>query len=364
MDVHHQTRSQTSVAPIDSERASIAMRLVMMCGEFIKAGEPQKALEAYHHARDILDGLAASQKHNVDLGFTLSLLHRRIGDLMRAQGDLEGAKEAYQSSLAIAERLASFHPGNEELQRNRSEALAALSMVSGTFGFGSKLDCAIKRLEGFPSLHEALASATNSRVEVPAPVDVEASATERRVAAPSFELPHEVRDRIASTDLTGQLIHSIPRRMRVGALETVEVRIPRRQGADAITVRLRAPESGFLIFPLSPETCWTDEAKGAGDDYASWRWSLMPQRRGNSCLLLIIAAQTLDANGMTAEAALPDQVIKVHVRLNFGRTVRKVAGWGLLMLAGCALNAWGRELYPRALEAVGWLWGLLGRWSL
>ena len=29
---------------------------------------------------------------------------------MRAQGDLEGAKEAYQSSLAIAERLASFIP--------------------------------------------------------------------------------------------------------------------------------------------------------------------------------------------------------------------------------------------------------------
>ena len=364
MDVHHQTRSQTGVAPIDSERASIAMRLVMMCGEFIKAGEPQQALEAYHHARDILDGLAASQKHNVDLGLTLSLLHRRIGDLMRAQGDLEGAKEAYQSSLAIAEHLASFHPGNEELQRNRSEALAALSMVSGTFGFGSKLDCAIKRLEGFPSLHEALASATNSRVEVPAPVDVEASATERRVAAPSFELPHEVRDRIAPTDPTGQLIHSIPRRMRVGALETVEVRIPRRQGADAITVRLRAPAGGFLIFPLSPETCWTDEAKGAGEDHASWRWSLMPQRRGKARLLLIIAAQTLDANGMTAEAALPDQVIKVHVRVNFGRTVRKVAGWGLLILAGCALNAWGRELYPPALEAVGWLWGLLDRWSL
>ena len=360
MDVHHQTRSQTSVAPIDSERASIAMRLVMMCGEFIKAGEPQKALEAYHHARDILDGLAASQKHNVDLGLTLSLLHRRIGDLMRAQGDLEGAKEAYQSSLAIAERLASFHPGNEELQRNRSEALAALSTVSGTFDFGPKLDCAIKRLEGFPSLHEALASATNSRVEVPAPAaDVEASATERRVAAPSHELPHEVRGRIA-----GQLIHSIPRRMRVGALETVEVRIPRRQRADAITVRLRAPDGGFLIFPLSPETCRTDEATGAGEDYASWRWSVMPQRRGKARLVLIIAAQTLDANGMTAEAALPDQVIKVHVRVNFGRTVRKVAGGGLLILAGGALNAWGRELYPPALEAVGWLWGLLERWSL
>ena len=337
----------------------MAMRLVMMCGEFLKAGEPQKALEAYHHARNILDGLAASQKHNVDLGLTLSLLHRRIGDLMRAQGDLEGAKEAYQSSLAIAERLASFHPGNEELQRNRSEALAALSTLSGAFGFGSKLDCAIKRLEGFPSLQEALASATNSRVEAPAP-DVEASATGRRVAASSFELPHEVRDRIASTDATGQLIHSIPRRMRVGALETVEVRIPRRQGADAITVRLRAPEGGFLIFPLSPEMCWTDETTGDRDDYASWRWSVMPQRRGKARLLVIISAQTLDANGVAAEAALPDQVIKVYVRVN--STVRKVVGWGLLMAAGSALGAWGRELYPVALDALGRVSGLLDKW--
>ena len=74
-------------------------------------------------------------------------------------------------------------------------------------------------------------------------------------------------------------------------------------------MRLRAPEGGFLIFPLSPETCWTDEAKGDGNDYASWRWNVTPQRRGRA--RLHISAQTLDANGMTAEAALPDQVIKV-----------------------------------------------------
>ena len=85
---------------------------------------------------------------------------------------------------------------------------------------------------------------------------------------------------------------------------------------------------------------------------------------GRARLLLIISAQTLDATAWRPRPPSPDQVIKVHVRLNFGRTVRKVAGWGLLMLAGCALNAWGRELYPPALEAVGWLWGLLGRWSL
>jgi hypothetical protein len=357
MDVHHQTGSNGSLAPIDSECASIAMRLFLMCGEYIKAGEPQKALEAYHHARDILDGLASSQRHNVDLGLTLSLLHPNIGELIRARGDLGEAKEAYQSSLAIAERLDSFHPGNEEL--------TVLSTVSDTIGFEPKLDRAVKRLKGFPSLCEALASATDSRTEAPAPAtEVEASAAERPVVEPPRELPLEVRDRAAPDDLPGQFIHNIPRRMRVGALETVEVRIPRCQGDDAITVLLRAPEGGFLIDPLSPETCWTTEAKGDGNEYASWRWSMTPQRRGKVPLRLIISARTLDANGMTAEAALPDQVIMVSVRGDHGRTARRVAGWGLLMLTGGALNAWSRELYPPALEAVGRLWELLARWSL
>ena len=291
MDVHHQTGSDGSLAPIDSECAAIAMRLVLMCGEYIKAGQPQKALEAYHHARDILDGLASSQRHNVDLGLTLSLLHPNIGELMRARADLGEAKEAYQSTLAIVERLDSFDSGNEELRHNQAEALTALSTVSDTIGFEPKLDSAVKRLKGFPSLCEALASATDSRIEAPA-TEVEASAAERRVVEPPRELPLEVRDRVALDDLPGQFIHNIARRMRVGALETVEVRIARCQGDDAITVRLRAPEGGFLIDPLSPETCWTAEAKGDGNECASWRWSITPQRRGKVPLRLIISART------------------------------------------------------------------------
>ena len=101
------------------------------------------------------------------------------------------------------------------------------------------------------------------------------------------------------------------------------------------------------------------ESATQDQDFASWRWSVTPQRRGRARLHLIISAQTLDAKGVAAEAALPDQVIKVYVRVNYGRAVRKVAGWGLLMVAGGALSAWGRELYPAALDALGRVW-----WSL
>ena len=366
MAVLHRSESVSNIAPIDTERASIAMRLVTICGEFIKAGEPQKALVAYHHARDILDGLANSQKGNVDLGLTLSLLHRRIGDLMRARGDWGEAKDAYRSSLAIAERLAGFHPGNAELQRNLAEALSALSTVGDAIGFEPALDTAIKGLAGFSSLQQALVA--DGEVESAPPAAehlVEAPAAEGGVIGrPSLELPVEVRDRTASGDPTGQLIHNIPRKMRVGALEEVEVRIARRQEVDAMTMRLRAPGGGFLIEPLSAETCWTNKGQNPEpeeQDFANWRWRVTPLRRGQGRLHLIISAQTLDANRVAAEAALPDQVIKVNVRMNYGRTFRKVAGLGLLTVACGALGSWGRELYPAALDGLTRVWWLLAQ---
>jgi hypothetical protein len=200
---------------------------------------------------------------------------------------------------------------------------------------------------------------------------------------PVAEELRRLRSRSVLEDPTGRLVENIPRKMRIGALEKVEVRIARSdvegltarmtgagrlhrheiRVADAMTVRLRAPDGGFVIDPLSPETCWTHNAHQE-QDFASWRWSVTPQRRGRARLHLIISAQTLDAKGVAAEAALPDQVIKVYVRVNYGRAVRKVAGWALLMVAGGALSAWGRELYPAALEATGRLWGLLERLPL
>jgi hypothetical protein len=64
---------------------------------------------------------------------------------------------------------------------------------------------------------------------------------------------------------------------------------------------------------------------------------------------------------VAAEAALPDQVIKVTVRMNYGRTFRKVAGLGLLTVACGAPGAWGRELYPTTLDGLTRLWWLLAQ---
>jgi hypothetical protein len=136
-------------------RAAIAMALVKKGGEFLRDDQPQRALAAYRHARDILDGLSASQRDNTDLGLTLSLVYRKIGDAMCAQGDPDGAKDAYLSSLAIIEGLAKFHPDNAELLRHRAEALAALSAVSDARG--SPSDNVKELAPPLTSLREALA---------------------------------------------------------------------------------------------------------------------------------------------------------------------------------------------------------------
>jgi hypothetical protein len=375
MEVLDHCKSESRLAPTDNRRASIAMRLVTKGGEFLRAGEPQEALAAYRHARDVLDGLSGSQNDNADLGLTLSLVYRKIGDVMRIQDDLAGARQAYRSSLAILEGLARFHPDNVELQRHRTEALEALSMVNDAIE--SALGTSTKGPEGHPSLHDALERWAERRAAAPA---AERQVGEQVVAEmPVAEELRRTRSRAVVDDPTGRLVENIPRKMSVGALETVEVRIARSdvegltermtgrehlhrhevRVADAMIVRLRAPDGGFLIDPLSAETCWTHKAQTSGlqeHDFASWRWSITPQRRGKARLLLIISAQTLDATGITAEAALPDQMIRVYVRVDYGRAVRKVVGWGALTVAGGALGAWGRELYTPALEALARVW--------
>ena len=76
------------------------------------------------------------------------------------------------------------------------------------------------------------------------------------VAGHSREMSVEVKDRTASKDATVQLIDNVPRKMRVGSLERIEVRIARRQVSDAMTARLWAPDGGWLVSSISPIT-WT-----------------------------------------------------------------------------------------------------------
>ena len=162
----------------------------------------------------------------------------------------------------------------------------------------------------------------------------------------------------------GQLAENIPRAMRVGKTERVEVRIAKAaakaitEGLDgggpawqhdvvvtqAMSIRLRAPDGGFFIETVSPETQWIENHLGfASDDFASWRFLVTPQSRGRTRLQIVVSARTIGADGMAAETALPDQVVEVKVRTNYGRTAKRMLGWIVAAVAGGAMAKFGES---------------------
>jgi hypothetical protein len=163
----------------------------------------------------------------------------------------------------------------------------------------------------------------------------------------------------------GKVAENIPRAMRLGKTVRVEVRIakasirslegdlaganagPRAAGSSpkAMAVRIRAPDGGFYIETASPETLWIESNSGfADDDVASWRFLITPHERGWSALQIIASARSVGPDGLTAEAALPDQTVDVKVRRNPKRVLTKVMGWAIAALIGGLLAWFGRPV--------------------
>ncbi|MFZ4808578.1 MAG: Clp protease N-terminal domain-containing protein [Hyphomicrobiaceae bacterium] len=172
----------------------------------------------------------------------------------------------------------------------------------------------------------------------------------------------------------GQLIENVPRFMRVGVPEIVEVRIARADlqnvaiGLEgrgtpvrhdlvvtrAMSVKLRAPEGGMWIETASPETQWIESRPGLmSDDFASWRWTVLPERRGRARLQLVAAARTVGADGLAAETALPDQIIEVRVGVNYGRLASRWGGWAVAAILGGVLAKFGEDAFKLGMTLVG-----------
>lgn len=121
----------------------------------------------------------------------------------------------------------------------------------------------------------------------------------------------------------------------------------------AMCVRLRAPEGGFFIESASPETQWIESTLGLmSDDHASWRWTVTPRERGWKRLQLVVSARTVGADGLAAETALPDQVIDVKVRTNYGKAAMTAGTWVAAAIAGGLLAKFGEGAFIAAWQAA------------
>jgi hypothetical protein len=189
----------------------------------------------------------------------------------------------------------------------------------------------------------------------------------RELRAPtSAPAPAPARRRHPGAAVTGQLAENIPRRMRLAVPVLVEVRVGRAEvqalaerlegggGAyrhevvvtKAMSVRLRPADAGFWVETASPETQWIATGlAGMADDFVSWRWSVTPRVRGRRRLHLLVSARTVGADGLAAETALPDQVIEVKVRTNYGASAMRWGGWLVAAVVGGVLARFGEEFY-------------------
>jgi hypothetical protein len=159
----------------------------------------------------------------------------------------------------------------------------------------------------------------------------------------------------------GKLAENIPRKMRAYRSIPVEVRISRDETeafvsgfegsgepvrhsiavTQAMSVMLRAPDGGFGIENLGPETQWIFRNAGSTGDkeaFGRWCWTVTPSESGRRRLLLVISARSVDENGLAGDTALPEQVITVQVRTNHLRNIRRAIRWVALMALGGAIT--------------------------
>jgi len=186
----------------------------------------------------------------------------------------------------------------------------------------------------------------------------------KKTAAASKEAGDKPRPRrrqpSAGSVYTGKLAENIPRKMRAFKPERVEVRITREETetflagmegtgesvrhdllvTQAMSVLLRAPDGGFTIETIAPETQWIFSHPGGveKEPFGRWRWSVTPTEKGSFRLQLVVSTRSVDQNGLAGDTVLPDQVITVSVRTNYGRAIMGALRWIVLMALGGAIT--------------------------
>ncbi len=125
------------------------------------------------------------------------------------------------------------------------------------------------------------------------------------------------------------------------------------KAAKAVAARLRAPGDAFWIELGAPETQWIEDSQGAVvDDIAVWRWTVTPKKRGRTRFQLLSSVRVVDASGLVAQAALPDQAAEIRVRANFAPSVRRAFIWFAAALAGWLFAMFGAPLWEAARQAI------------
>ena len=97
-------------------------------------GDLSGALEMFQKTLAIAERLAAQDPLNAGWQRNLSVSYNRIGGVLESQGDLSGALEMFQKDLAIAERLAAQDPLNADCKAELANSLYSTALIYEQIG--------------------------------------------------------------------------------------------------------------------------------------------------------------------------------------------------------------------------------------
>ncbi len=124
----------------DEVRTSVALDRI---GDVLRAqGDLSGALENYREGLEIRRRLLSQDPSHSERARDVSVSVNKIGDVLVAQGALEGALENYSEALEISRRLLSQDPSHSERARDVSVSLAKMAVLEVQRG-DAKAACAL-----------------------------------------------------------------------------------------------------------------------------------------------------------------------------------------------------------------------------
>jgi neural Wiskott-Aldrich syndrome protein len=170
------------------------------------------------------------------------------------------------------------------------------------------------------------------------------------------------------------LANAMPKALRVGQTDVIEISVPRRTLEIPLanghrwpplrvsTLRLKAADDRASVELASPETLWIGPSRAhQGADDAIWRWRVSPRTSGRLRLTLAGATRIVGSEGISAEIPFGEETIEIDVARRRSRRglVGALLFSNLIAVGVLAMVMSGRaaEIGRSAWAGIASLWG-------
>jgi peptidoglycan hydrolase-like protein with peptidoglycan-binding domain len=147
---------------VDTPDASPLATAHIRIGNVLKArGDLVQALESYRDGLAVANREAKANPKNAEWQLKITLIYIKIGEVFMAQGKFAEALKTYRDALPVADRLARFDPENAGWQQTLS---VAYNKIGDTLAAEGNLTEALQILQDSLAIREHLAKADASNI--------------------------------------------------------------------------------------------------------------------------------------------------------------------------------------------------------